>query len=387
MDHMMTSYRTSLLVSLALLAGCASGPALYDANPQARADAARYVTSDPAVQQQRFGAYAKAVGPYWLGTWFKGELVAMEYRWTIPGVVLEETQTQGTHKGRFKFQYNPETGRIDVFNVDVGGKHIREARLETDGSVFWPSAMLGIVDEYRVSVAQGKITYRYGDQSVSLRPGTAEEFAAHMAGSSQQLADKKREEREANDAMWNSIAAAGQAMASANAQAQAAQQSRQQPLAQQRQSPSGVGTGVTRPPSGGQGQASNATATPGLPTSAAGSASAQPVAGKPLRFVLTIGLRNKAGDAVNPTCYSNVISRAGPAGWGSRDSMAPEASRQARQTVQDLKARFIAQCRAQGREITSEGDFQWVWNEFQDGEQRVASTRARYREDVSVVMD
>jgi TPR repeat protein len=111
------------------------------------------------------------------------------------------------------------------------------------------------------------------------------------------------------------------------------------------------------------------------------------VAGQPLRFILTISMRNLAGDTVNPTCYSNVITRPGPPGWGAPGFLPPGSGEQARETVQSFKSQFIAKCRASGRDITSEGNFSWLSNRTQDEAQRLASTRARYREDVSVVLD
>jgi hypothetical protein len=53
--------------------------------------------------------------------------------------------------------------------------------------------------------------------------------------------------------------------------------------------------------------------------------------------------------------------------------------------VDALKSAFIQACRsASGREITSEGNFHWTWNETQDGESQISNARARYREDVTV---
>jgi hypothetical protein len=107
---------------------------------------------------------------------------------------------------------------------------------------------------------------------------------------------------------------------------------------------------------------------------------------KPLRFVLSISLRNKPGDAVNPSCYSNVITRPGPPGWGAPGFLPPGSGEQARQTVYSLKSEFIAACRASGREVTSEGNFNFFSNQSQDEEQRLQEVRPRYREDVSVTL-
>jgi hypothetical protein len=107
--------------------------------------------------------------------------------------------------------------------------------------------------------------------------------------------------------------------------------------------------------------------------------------GAPLRFILSIGLQPRAGDTVNPTCYSNVITRPGPAGWGQRGFLPPESAKSAHATVQATKSSFIAACRAaSGRDVTSDGDFHWTWNETTDGESQIANTHAQYREDVTV---
>jgi hypothetical protein len=106
--------------------------------------------------------------------------------------------------------------------------------------------------------------------------------------------------------------------------------------------------------------------------------------GKQLRFVLTISLRNQPGDKVNPTCYSNIISRPGPPGWGGTGLLPRGSAEQARDIVQDLKPTFIAQCRASGREITSDGNFNFQLNQSQGDEERLQGMRPRYSEDVSV---
>lgn len=113
--------------------------------------------------------------------------------------------------------------------------------------------------------------------------------------------------------------------------------------------------------------------------------SAGATGGQPLRFVLSIGLVPRAGDTVNPTCYSNVITRPGPPGWGQGGFLPAGAGAAARETVESLKATFIAACRsASGREVTSEGDFHWTWNELKAGEAQMAATHAQYHEDVTV---
>lgn len=92
---------------------------------------------------------------------------------------------------------------------------------------------------------------------------------------------------------------------------------------------------------------------------------------------------NKPGDTVNPTCYSNVITRPGPPGWGS-GSLPSGSAEQARDTVESLRDQFIELCRAKGRDVTSDGNFHWTWNETPNSDQQVSNAHARYKEDVSV---
>lgn len=110
--------------------------------------------------------------------------------------------------------------------------------------------------------------------------------------------------------------------------------------------------------------------------------------GKSLRFVLSIGLQPRAGDTTNPTCYSTVVTRGVPGpGWGTgqMNSEYQTTYANAKSQVDALKSSFIAACRStSGREITSEGDFHWTWNETRDGDAQIANTRAQYREDVTV---
>jgi hypothetical protein len=109
------------------------------------------------------------------------------------------------------------------------------------------------------------------------------------------------------------------------------------------------------------------------------------VEGKPLRFVMAIGLDARAGDSVNPTCYSSVVTRAGPPGWDGGGFLPDGSGEQAHATVQSLKSSFIAACRsASGRNVTNENNFRWGWNETPDSEERLNKMRAGNPEDVTV---
>lgn len=126
---------------------------------------------------------------------------------------------------------------------------------------------------------------------------------------------------------------------------------------------------------------------------AAGQAGGEPgkqggpvAASRQLQFVLMIGMKNLPGDKHNPTCYSNVITRPGPPGWGS-PSLPSGSAEQALSQINALKGTFIAACQASGREITSEGNFKHLRNQTQDDEARMRSAGPRFEEDVSVVLN
>ncbi len=146
--------------------------------------------------------------------------------------------------------------------------------------------------------------------------------------------------------------------------------------------------GAGAPVSGGQHAAGDSVSVQGVagPAGQAATGTASPAAAQPLRFVLMIGMRNLPGDARNPTCYSNVITRPGPPGWGARGSLPSGSAEQALREIDALKGAFIAACRASGREITSEGNFRHVRNQLSGDEERVNTTGPRFPEDVAVVL-
>ncbi len=120
---------------------------------------------------------------------------------------------------------------------------------------------------------------------------------------------------------------------------------------------------------------------------AAAPAAAPAAAAQPLRFVLTIGMRNLPGDTHNSTCYSNVITRSGPPGWGAAGFLPSGSAEQALQRVNSLKSRFIDECRrASGREVTSERNFSHVWNMNETEAGRMEAAGPRHAEDVSVTL-
>ncbi len=110
-----------------------------------------------------------------------------------------------------------------------------------------------------------------------------------------------------------------------------------------------------------------------------------PVANKPLRFVMMIGMTNLPGDQVNPMCYSNVITLQGPPGWGEKGWLPAGSVEQAIQAIEKYKEEFCKACEtSSGRKITRSGNFTYVWNKNEDGEELILMARAKNREDVTV---
>lgn len=140
-----------LITCLAFLAGCATGPAHYAASDSTRASFQALQTTDPEVQAARFGAYAKAAGRSFVGTLPDGQLAACAYRWEIPGVVIEE-HCRWPYNYLMAFQYNPENRKLDVYNLHANRAHIRELTVLPDGSVEWPTALLGLEPVSRVTL-------------------------------------------------------------------------------------------------------------------------------------------------------------------------------------------------------------------------------------------
>lgn len=107
--------------------------------------------------------------------------------------------------------------------------------------------------------------------------------------------------------------------------------------------------------------------------------------GKPLRFVLWVGLQPQVGDSSNPSCYSNVITRPGPAGWGA-ENLPTGTAEQAIAIIDAAKASFLAKCRAtSGREIS--GIVHHERNQDERDEASLLKVRAIGPQDSTVPMD
>ena len=231
-----------------------------------------------------------------------------------------------------------------------------ERRMRGDGGA-WHTARLVLLDAERERLLVDQIAIE------------AEIFRQDVAARVKVLLAESEERRRQNrEAFWNGLAQATVVLATAAAEVAAEMESGTSPdLA-------GVAFGPSTTP------------TP-TPASAPAAIEAPPAAAAPLRFVMLISLMNKPGDTVNPTCYSGIVTRAGPPGWGAPGFLPHGSGEQARQSVESLKDHFIAKCRASGREVTGVGNFDYRWNQSPDDEQRVTGTRPRYAEDVLVHVD
>ncbi|RIA09734.1 hypothetical protein OE09_1580 [Flavobacteriaceae bacterium MAR_2010_72] len=108
---------------------------------------------------------------------------------------------------------------------------------------------------------------------------------------------------------------------------------------------------------------------------------------KPLRFVMHIGMTNLPGDKSNSNCYSNLMDRTAPTGWGDKGFARPGLMDEARAILEELKPKFIAACEKSGRKITHINNFSYTWNRYEGDEAQLLNTKARVPEDVTVKLD
>lgn len=168
---------------LFFLAGCATGPAHYRNSGETLASFQSLQTTDPEFQAARFGAYAKAAGRSFIGTLPDGQLAACAYRWEIPGVVIEE-HCRWPYNYLVAFQYNPENRKLDVYNLHADRRHIRELTVFPDGSVEWPTALLGLEPVSRVTLDENGALDRVFPESgerIALRDVPRDEYESALA--------------------------------------------------------------------------------------------------------------------------------------------------------------------------------------------------------------
>lgn len=350
------------------------------------ADSAR----EPSPAQ--WGAYAALAGRTWLisDTWGP-MLVTVD--WLVRGQLLVERiewLDAGTSNSRETWVSPDGSG---LLARDAMGGPMHYGTVSADGSVaFHTRNLFARGQDWKVYLRDGKPRYLgMGGVDVAYEEVGPERIKVLMAEATrareERAAQARAEQREKSDRFLATMGALSGALSAA------------QEVASYNEAQSRAALDATLAEAGraASPQAAAApTASASAPASAPASATAPiPAArpavdagGQPLRFVMSIGMTNKPGDTVNPTCYSNLITRPGPPGWGTRGSASSEAYQQAKRTVDGYKAAFFAKCRAASqREIVSEGNFFWVWNEGPDDEARVRGHRAGNREDVTVTMD
>lgn len=217
----------------AVLVGCANLPDWHGASPASRAKLDALQTTDPTVQRARWGDYASLAGTHWLGE-SEGKTIGARIRWIVPGAVLEESTFFGPYRWDMQLQYNPQSQRLDVFNLSHStmGTHIREVTVEPDGTAVWPPAMLGLVSGVRVSRSpQGELIMDKGpgERYVFRQVAEREHTAGYQAARDAHRQAEKRKDQESAE-FWSNVAKGLQG--TANSMTQAQQQKRQQELDQ-----------------------------------------------------------------------------------------------------------------------------------------------------------
>jgi hypothetical protein len=358
--------------------------------------------------------------------------------WQVPGEVLvrRKVAADGSELGSITYTWSPYTesvernvasiGQIQTFNVDAKGSFIGTLVMngtmgrerwtglgatgyrvtnETNAGHGWvlgndsmwqlptSDALASAAQQAALMATMFKNNKEVAAIKAQMQGSmTDEQFEQHLAElnkRNQEYAAARAERRRANNERWSQVLGAIQSgLTAAEAAYEAGANERQAQLdATLVQATSHATQAPSSQPATTSGQA--ASRPNGGPdqndSDGMRGAGQQGGSGAPLRFVLSIGMMNLPGDTVNPTCYSNVITRPGPPGWGQKGFLPKGSAESAYATVQAMKSRFISACRsASGREITSDGNFHWTWNENQDGDAQVSDTHARYKEDTTV---
>lgn len=344
-------------------------------------------TSDIAEQRRRWGALADLAGKVWISFNGFGPITGgFEAYWVIEGAALQVyhfacPRDEACQQSTWLITAVPEEINAQQPNFSIEFSNRPTGRGFTDDDEFF--VVFGVFNTARFRFDRqtgvgGFSIYRY-------RPATEENLKQYQGLGV--VLESQRAEREKQAALAREQAA--QALAKAEAarkQAVVAVRTGQEQAAPQRNTDvARRASNPSQPQVAAAGQQPvSRDAQPAAAATRAGNANAA-TATKPLRFVLYISMRNLPGDRHNSNCYSNIITRPGPPGWGAGGFQRGESASQANAVINGLKAEFIAKCRsASGRDITSEGNFGSVWNQLPGDEERVENTRPRFREDVSV---
>lgn len=337
----------------------------------------------PSLDRAVWGVYADLAGQTLaVGNPEDAVFAKVEFRFDN-GRILEKWTWYGAGAFGSSETYTVErignTGQLR-YTTSAGTKWVGSA--SADGAVqFSKNTIVGkSVQGYYPSPVgiERRTSYRGTTTSERLSPYDASRESQYLAMASANKVEEQRNKAEAAERRFQMVGAIvnGAAQSYANYQAEDAARSANATTSVIASGPvarSSTANSVNAPTGIGYGNATNSS-TGGAPAS-------------DLRFVLSIGMEPRAGDKVNPTCYSNVITRPGPPGWGSGGFLPNGSAQQAHDIVQALKAPFISQCRATGRQVTSDGNFHWVWNEQKGGDAQIANARPQYREDVLVQVE
>lgn len=364
--------------------------------------------ADNAKWRARWGVYVDLIGKEWTSRTTKPdqdpdiqlgvmESMVYQYRWKVPGEVLEVTTDIGSSHSISTLTWDPTQqriisgdgwgfaanadGSVDGLEITIGDVTMRTKTVRgPDGTIsntterkengVWSTWLVSQMIE-RTPENLAKLRRELGGDKPKTASADYEQMLADAEARQAEVdgqdaeVGRRRSDRSATSlagALYDGLTAANQAYDKARAETV-------------------VGRAAPRP-------VSHQPPSPDARPRSATPQDAPPAATAPLRFVMDIGLQPRAGDRQNPHCYSSVVTKPGPPGWGQRGFLPPGSAEAARNAVLALKDSFIAQCRVvSGREITGEGNFHWVWNELADGEQSVSEAGPRAPEDVRVRMD
>lgn len=403
----------TLPVQVGKFASMADGTALSDAP-----------SLELATQRLRFGPFADAAGKWFIFKSPSGDLYPVAYRWVYPGLSIEElAYTAGKD---WRFDWDAKRQRLNIISLPANYK-VRTGKV-VDGVLIIESNLLASEVRNFVNPA-GRLVKDSGNGELVGYEVSYKEYKALVDAEVERAQELERQKKVAKAERWDRINSAmgavngalgaasevtsayrEQTSAELDATLQSAARQAEYERAAQQQTAASAETQrqAELARQANQGQEEEATrlaeqrrqqkqqraaaeqaaaSSSGVSGRSMGDADSGAGEGaKPLRFVLWIGLEPRHGDTHNPTCYSNVITRPGPPGWGEPGFLPPGSASQANQTIESLKAAFIAKCRAtSGRETLSEGNFGSQWNQLQSVE--VDNIGARFQEDVNVQMD
>lgn len=358
-------------------------------------------TSDPGELRRRWGPFVDLAGKVWVST--RSAAGGFEVQWVIEGALAQLTEFgcgrspcfQRT--GLLAYVVEPPFGFVDTsFEIDWSDRgaqrgfrsgdalHVSYGGFNGARYKFDAQTGLGFFGGYDYRVATDQDLHALAALGVELESQKAER--QRVAAETQRKAAEARAQADADRAAAARAAEEARLLAvqaTEESRRRAAEEAALRRRLEEEQQARALSDAEAKRKAAAQRPAPDDTQ-PAAAAARTGTDSA-PAATKPLRFVLYISMRNLPGDTHNSNCYSNIITRPGPPGWGAGGFQASGSASQANAVINGLKAQFIAKCRsASGREITSEGNFGSVWNQHPADEARVDSTRPRFREDVSV---